>query len=69
MIGSGIGEMVVLLEQNRHLDEPVMSVLLEQNYQFPDTGIYHMTIQHGMRDSVLRGITDIGLEIRRNGKE
>ncbi len=54
---------------DRHHGFIEMPVLLEQNYQFPDTGIYHMTIQHGMRDSVLRGITDIGLEIRRNGKE
>jgi gliding motility-associated lipoprotein GldH len=38
-----------------------MPVLLEQNYHFKDTGTHHMTIQHGMRDSVLRGITDIGL--------
>ncbi len=54
---------------DRHHGFIEMPVLLEENYQFPDTGIYHMTIQHGMRDSVLRGITDIGLEIRRNGKE
>jgi len=43
-----------------------MPVLLEENYHFPDTGAYHMTIQHGMRDSLLRGVTDIGLEIIRN---
>lgn len=46
-----------------------MPVLLEENKHFPDTGIYHMQIRHGMRDSVLRGVTDIGLEIRSNGKE
>ena len=43
-----------------------MPVLLEENYHFPDTGSYYMTIRHGMRDSVLRGITDIGLEIQKN---
>jgi len=46
-----------------------MPVLLEENKHFSDTGIYHMQIRHGMRDSVLRGVTDIGLEIRSNGKE
>ena len=42
-----------------------MPVLLEENYHFPDTGSYYMTIRQGMRDSVLRGITDIGLEIQK----
>lgn len=46
-----------------------MPVLLEEEKHFPDTGAYCMTIQHGMRDSVLRGVTDIGVEIIRNGKE
>ena len=46
-----------------------MPVFIEQNYHFPDTGAYDMTIQHGMRDSLLRGITDIGVEIKRNGQE
>jgi len=41
-----------------------MPVLFEENYHFPDTGSYHLEIAHGMRDSVLRGVTDIGLEIR-----
>ena len=40
-----------------------MPVLFEENYHFADTGTYHMTIRHGMRDSVLRGVTDIGVEI------
>jgi gliding motility-associated lipoprotein GldH len=42
-----------------------MPVLLEENYHFPDTGRYYIAIQHGMRDSVLRGVTDIGLEIQK----
>ena len=46
-----------------------MPVLIEQNYHFPDTGRYNMAIQHGMRDSLLRGVTDIGVEIKRNGQE
>lgn len=40
-----------------------MPVLYEEQYHFPDTGSYDLTIQHGMRDSLLRGITDIGVEI------
>ena len=40
-----------------------MPVLFEENYHFPDTGTYHLEIAHGMRDSLLRGVTDIGLEI------
>ena len=42
-----------------------MPVLYEVANQFPDTGTYHLTIQHAMRDSVLRGVTDIGLEVKR----
>ena len=42
-----------------------MPVLLETNYHFPDTGRFYFAIQHGMRDSVLRGVTDIGLEIQK----
>ena len=40
-----------------------MPVLYETNYHYADTGRYDLIIQHGMRDSVLRGITDIGVEI------
>lgn len=46
-----------------------MSVLYEQHYHFPDTGMYHMTIQHGMRDSLLRGVTDVGIEVIQNGQK
>ena len=40
-----------------------MPVLLEDNYHFTDTGTYHLSITHGMRDTLFRGITDIGFEI------
>ena len=46
-----------------------MPVLLEEEKHFSDTGAYSLTIQHGMRDSLLRGVTDIGVEIIRNGKK
>lgn len=45
-----------------------MPVLIEQNYHFADTGRYAMSIQHGMRDSVLRGVTDVGFEIVKSGE-
>lgn len=40
-----------------------MPVLLEENQHFADTGTHHIAIQHAMRDSLLRGITDIGVEV------
>lgn len=40
-----------------------MPVLLEDNYHFPDTGRYYFAVQHGMRDSLLRGVTDVGIEV------
>lgn len=46
-----------------------MPVLFEESIHFADTGTYHMEIAHGMRDSLLRGVTDIGLEILKNGKK
>ena len=48
---------------DRHHGFIEMPVLLEENYHFGDTGAYYMEIAHGMRDSLLRGVTDIGLEI------
>jgi gliding motility-associated lipoprotein GldH len=54
---------------NKHHGFIEMPVLLESNYHYPDTGHYSLSIRHGMRDSLLRGITDVGIEIIRNGKE
>ena len=51
---------------NKHHGFIEMPVLFEENYHFADTGIYHMTIQHAMRDTLLRGVTDIGLEIHQH---
>lgn len=50
---------------DRHHGFIEMPVLFEEQYHFPDTGSYYMAIQHGMRDSLLRGVTDVGLEIRK----
>lgn len=54
---------------NKHNGFMEMPVLLEEAKHFPDTGTYCLTIQHAMRDSLLRGVTDIGLEIIRHGEE
>ncbi|MBR6167435.1 MAG: gliding motility lipoprotein GldH [Paludibacteraceae bacterium] len=48
---------------DRHYGFIEMPVLLEENYHFPDTGTYRLTVQHGMRDSLLRGVSDIGVEV------
>ena len=54
---------------DRHHGFIEMPVLFEETKQFPDSGTYTLEIAHGMRDSLLRGVTDIGLEIIRNGEE
>jgi len=46
-----------------------MPVLLEENRHFADTGHYCLEVQHAMRDTLLRGVMDVGLEIIRNGQE
>ncbi len=46
-----------------------MPVLIEQNRRFSQPGEYHLEIRHAMRDSILRGVSDIGLEIIRNGEK
>jgi len=47
--------------RNGHISMPV---LYEQNYLFPDTGIYSLSIRHGMRTGQLRGVTQVGLELQ-----
>ena len=46
-------------------------VIAERNILFPATGIYSFAIVQGMRDSVITGIADVGLELRKhdNGQE
>ena len=48
---------------NKHHGFIEMPVLYESNYHFPDTGSYTIGVQHGMRDSLLRGVTDVGIEV------
>lgn len=42
-----------------------MPVLYRQNFRFPKAGTYHYQIQHGMRDSMLIGINDVGIKIEK----
>ncbi len=46
--------------RNGHVSMPV---LYEQNYHFPDTGTYSLSVRHGMRSDNLRGVSQIGMEI------
>ena len=50
---------------NSHNGFVEMPVLLDEERHFGDTGTYIFDIQHGLRDSILRGVTDVGLEITR----
>lgn len=43
-----------------------MPVLVKPNIVFPQAGRYTFTVRHGMRDDVLSGMTDIGVEIDKN---
>lgn len=48
--------------RNGHVTMPV---LYEQNYLFPDTGTYSLSVRHGMRTEALHGVSQIGLEIQK----
>jgi gliding motility-associated lipoprotein GldH len=56
-LGSGIGS---VLE---------MPVLYQQNVRFKAPGTYHYKIVHGMRDSILIGINDIGMRVEKVGRK
>lgn len=55
-LGSGVGS---LFE---------MPILYQQNVRFQKAGNYHYTLVHGMRDSVLVGINDIGMRVEKVSK-
>ncbi len=40
-----------------------MPVLYRQNFKFQQKGVYRFEIQHGMRDSVLVGLNDVGIKV------
>ncbi|MEA1885816.1 MAG: gliding motility lipoprotein GldH [Bacteroidota bacterium] len=43
-------------------------VPFKTNVRFPAEGIYSFSIQHGMRDKDLDGVTDIGIQVRKRTK-
>ncbi len=51
-LGSGVGEL-----------KTMEWIYAERGLQFTNTGFYTFTVQHGMRDTLLDGIMDIGLEL------
>ena len=51
-LGSGIGE-------NKHVVMPLRTEAL----RFNKPGKYQFSFQHGMKDTVLEGITEVGLEV------
>lgn len=57
LLGSGVGS---VLE---------MPVLYQQKVKFDKAGIYRYKIGHGMRDSVLIGINDIGMRVEKVGSK
>jgi len=56
-LGSGIGSIME------------MPVLYQQNVRFKKIGIYHYKIVHGMRDTILNGINDIGMRVEKVGRK
>lgn len=46
-----------------------MSMLYQEERLFPDTGYYTISIAHGMRDTALHGIENVGFELLKYGKE
>ena len=52
-LGSGIGATM----QREHLWRP--------SFRFGKSGLWHIVVQQGMRDSLLPGVTDIGLKVAR----
>lgn len=43
-----------------------LPIYYKRQIHLPDSGTYHMTIGHGMRDSLLVGIKEIGLRIEKS---
>jgi len=52
-LGSGVGSI------------KEMPVLYQQNVKFKKSGIYQYKIVHGMRDTILIGINDIGMRVEK----
>ena len=48
---------------DKHQGIMEMPVLFEENKHFNDTGVYRLSIHQAMRDTLLRGVTDVGVEV------
>lgn len=46
-------------------DRRDMPMLYKRQYRFPASGDYSLTLRQGMRDTLLKGVSDIGLTIQR----
>lgn len=46
-----------------------MPMLYQEQRQFADTGTYTILVQQAMRDTILRGIDNIGFELLKYGEE
>lgn len=44
-------------------------VIYKRNMSFPISGEYIVKIQHGMRDEILEGISDVGFRVEKNTSE
>ena len=54
---------------NKHSAFMEVPVIFGRHIHFADTGTYQLDIRHGMRDTLLQGVADIGVEIVKDGKE
>lgn len=54
---------------NHHNGLIEMPVLLDEERHFADTEVFVLEVQHGMRDSLLRGVMDVGIEVYKNGQK
>src|SRR5690606_26639495 len=43
--------------------------LIKENVRFPDTGLYHFTIEQNMRENPLREIADVGIRVEPRHQE
>lgn len=40
-----------------------LPLMYREKYQFANSGTYHITLQQGMREDALRGVTEVGVKI------
>lgn len=46
----------------------ISMIFNKKNYIFPSTGVYTLLVTHGMRDSILPGIIEIGFKFEKVNK-